>query len=104
MVKIEKLSSDAAVWFLRDGVRQRAYLHQLISRAELDTLEVDAGTVVYTIDEQEVVTRSATATKSVTEPQPAATTPASTPAEPPVAAATETKPKIVFPSKSTKRK
>lgn len=104
MVKIEKLSPDASVWFVRDGVRQRARLHQLLSRAELATLEVEVGTVVYSIDEQEVVTQSATTTKS---PEPAAATApmaAPAPVEPPVAPATETKPKVVFPGKSSKRK
>lgn len=99
MVKIEKLSPDAQVWFQRDGTRQRAYLHQLLSRAELATLEIESGTVMYSIDEQEVVTRSAATTKS---PEPAATTqPVATPApaQPPVAVAAETKPKIVFPKK-----
>jgi len=98
MVKIEKLSPDARVWFQRDGTRQQAWLHQLLSRTELATMEIESGTVVYSIDEQEVVTRSAT-TKSpepATAPQPVA---APAPAEPPVAEATETKPKIVFPKK-----
>lgn len=97
MVKIEKLSPDARVWFQRDGTRQRAWLYQLLSRTELATLEIESGTVVYSIDEQEVVTRSATITKSpepAAAPQPVA---APAPAEPPVA--TETKPKIVFPKK-----
>lgn len=99
MVKIEKLSPDARVWFQRDGTRQRAWLHQLLSRTELATMEIESGTVVYSIDEQEVVTRSATITKSpepAAAPQPVA---APAPAEPPVAEATETKPKIVFPKK-----
>jgi len=104
MVKIEKLSPDASIWFVRSGVRQRAFLHQLISKSELDTLEVESGTVVYSIDEQEVVSRSATATKSpetVSDPTTATTTP--TPAEPPVVATTENKPKIVFPAKSKRK-
>lgn len=99
MVKIEKLSPDARVWFQRDGTRQQAWLHQLLSRTELATMEIESGTVVYSIDEQEVVTRSATTTKSpepLPAPQPVA---APAPAEPPVAEATETKPKIVFPKK-----
>lgn len=100
MVKIEKLSHDAQVWFQRDGVRQRAWLHQLISYAELTTLVVESGTVVYSIDEQEVITRSADTTKSPAAapatPEPVA---APAPAEPPVAVATETKAKIVFPKK-----
>ena len=99
MVKIEKLSGDASAWFTRDGARQRARLHQLLSQAELATMEIESGVVVYSIDEQEVVTRSATTTKS---PEPAATTQpvaAPAPVQPPVAASTETKPKIVFPKK-----
>lgn len=104
MVKIEKLSPDARVWFQRDGTRQRAFLHQLLSRAELDTLEIEAGEVMYSIDEQEVVTRSAATAKSLataTAPEPVD---APTPAQPPVATNTETKPKVVFPAKTPKRK
>ena len=104
MVKIEQLSPGTVVWFVRDGKRQRAFLHQLLTRDELTTLEVVGGTVVYSIDEQEVVSRSADTTKSaeaVSEPTTATTAP--TPAEPPVVAATETKPKIVFPAKSKRK-
>lgn len=100
MVKIEKLSEDACVWYMRDGIRQRAYLHQLISVLELQTLEVEAGTVVYSVDEQEVFTKTAEVAKSTstaTTAEPDLDT--STPSKQEPAAPTKTKPKIVFPTK-----
>lgn len=92
MIKIERLSSDADVWFTRGGVRQRAYLHQLLSHSELPSLEVLSGSVVYSIDEQQVITQQALEPSKSPEPSP-------TPTKPAVAVATEAKPKIVFPKK-----
>lgn len=58
MVKIEQIK-DAKVFVTRDGVRRQVFLHQLITKQELETLEVEGGSVVYSIDEQELVTKEA---------------------------------------------
>lgn len=92
MVKIEGLSADACVWFTRDNLRQRAYLQQLISIAELETLEVESGTVTYSVNEQSVLTRSAETAKVTEQVE----VPALVESEQPLVTA---KPKIVFPKK-----
>lgn len=99
MIKIEKLSPDADVWFVRGGVRQRAFLHQLLSHSELPSLEVLSGSVVYSIDEQDVITQQALEPTKSVEPTNSPAVEPPTPATPPVAATTEAKPKIVFPKK-----
>ena len=58
MVKIEQIK-DAKVFVTKDGVRRQVFLHQLITRQEAETLEVEGGTVVYSVDEQELVTKEA---------------------------------------------
>lgn len=59
MIKIEKLNAAKAV-FLRDGVEQPVFLHALLTPKEYKTLKVLEGSLVVSIDEQEVVTVSAT--------------------------------------------
>lgn len=59
MVKIEKLSDGAVVTAVRDGKTVKLFKGQLITKAEADTMIVEKGTVVYTIDEQEIVEKSA---------------------------------------------
>ena len=93
MVKIEQLSPGAVVSFERDGNRQRAFLHQLLTREELNTLVVERGSVTYSIDESEVL--SASAPEPVPEPVAVAA---------PEPAAAPAKPKIVYPSKTAKKK
>ena len=70
MVKIEQIK-DAKVFVTRDDVRRQVFLHQLITRQEAETLEVEGGSVVYSVDEQELVTKEAP--KAVTPPAPAPT-------------------------------
>lgn len=70
MVKIEQIK-DAKVFITRDGVRTQVFLHQLITRQELETLEVEGGSVVYSIDEQELVTKEAAKVRPVEPPAPA---------------------------------
>lgn len=74
MIKIEKLKDGAKATYTRDGVKKPVFLHQLITRQDLETLEVTQGTVVYSVDELEIKEQSA----------PVMTAPAETPAEAPV--------------------
>ena len=68
MVKIEQLKNGAKASIIRDGKRIPLFLHQLISRQDLETMEVFAGTVVYSIDESEILEMSAPAPKTVPTP------------------------------------
>ena len=54
MIKIEKLKDGAKVFVVTEGSRQQVYLNQLITAAEFQTIEVEGGTLVYSIDEAEV--------------------------------------------------
>lgn len=69
MVKIEQLKNGAKATFVRDGTERPVFLHQLITRQELETLVVQQGTVVYSVDELEILEKSAD-TKSVATPAP----------------------------------
>lgn len=68
MIKIEKLKDGAKATYVRDGVRRQVYLHHLITHQELATLEVTEGTVVYSVDEQEIKEQSALRPSSVETP------------------------------------
>lgn len=74
MVKIEKLSPGAQVEFVRNGKPQPGIVGTTLTREELDTLQVTGGTVLYSIDEQELVEVSAKespkSTEQVPEPTP----------------------------------
>lgn len=59
MVKIEKLSPGARAEFTRNGKPQPALPGTTLSNEELNTLVVAGGTVLYSIDEQELVEVSA---------------------------------------------
>lgn len=59
MIKFERLSKDAKATIVRNGVQQPVYLGMTLSSSELESLVVSAGTVLYTIDETEVVEVSA---------------------------------------------
>lgn len=74
MVKIETIAPGASASILRNGQRQQVFEKQLISYAEVDTLEVTGGNVVYSVDEIEVITKSPNAAPAVpqaSEPKPA---------------------------------
>lgn len=55
MIKIEKLKDGAKATIVRNGVKQPVYLAMNITAAELQTLEVVGGSLVYTVDETEIV-------------------------------------------------
>lgn len=55
MIKIEKLKDGAKVFIMRDGKRTQVLLNQLVSHAEFTTVEVEGGTLVYSVDETEVL-------------------------------------------------
>ena len=55
-IKLERISDQGQVFFTRNGVRQTARNNMVISEAELATLEVLVGTVLYSVDETELVT------------------------------------------------
>jgi hypothetical protein len=61
MIKIEELKNGAKATYTRDGVKKPIFLHQLITRQDLETLEVTQGTVVYSVDELEIKEQSAPA-------------------------------------------
>jgi hypothetical protein len=54
MIKIERLKDGAKVFVVTEGTRRQVYLNQLITYAEFETIEVESGTLVYSIDETEV--------------------------------------------------
>ena len=57
MVKIEQLKNAKAV-FTRDGTEQPILLGAILTDSEFKTMKVLSGTVVVSIDEQEVITIS----------------------------------------------
>jgi hypothetical protein len=102
MIKFERLSKGAKATIIRNEVAQPVYIGMTVSREELNTLNVISGTVLYTIDEKEIVEVSA---KAEPAPKPmqvavADTVVATTEAEPVVA----TKPAIVKPAPRTTKK
>lgn len=54
MIKIERLKDGAKVFIMDQGTRRQVYLNQLITEADFQTVEVEGGTLVYSIDETEV--------------------------------------------------
>ncbi len=55
MIKIEQLKNGAKATIIRNGVKQPVYLAMNITAAELATLEVVGGSLVYTVDEAEIL-------------------------------------------------
>lgn len=55
MIKIEKLKDGAKVFVMREGKRTQVLLNQLVTHAEFATVEVEGGTLVYSVDETEVL-------------------------------------------------
>lgn len=70
MVKIEQLKNGAKATVMRNGRQVPIFLHQLITRQELETMEVSVGTVVYSIDELEILEKSAPAPGPAPAPAP----------------------------------
>ena len=55
MIKIERLNDGAKATIIRNGVKQPVYLAMNITAAELETLELIGGSLLYTVDETEIV-------------------------------------------------
>jgi hypothetical protein len=89
MIKIEAFSAGASAYITRDGTRMQVFKNMLITAEDVATLEVENGSVTYTVDETEIVTKQSAPAK-VPEPvtvrpaakivQPAKRTAAKTPA------------------------
>lgn len=58
MIKIEKIEPGASATIVRNGQRVTVFEKQLINYQEVETLEVTGGSVVYSINETEVITKS----------------------------------------------
>lgn len=89
MIKIEKMTPGCKATITRGEQPQPVFVGQLLSRADLETLVVGGGTLMYTIDEQEIVEVDGSAQKQVEPPVTV----------PPLNTAPPVKPKIVQPKK-----
>jgi len=96
MIKIER-STAINPTILRNGVRQLVTLSMVVTQAELDTLEAESGSIMYSVDELEVKTVEFQPSQPATPPAAEPTAPAE-----PVPAAKVTKP-IVQPVRKTPR-
>jgi hypothetical protein len=66
MIKIEQLKGGCTATIERNGVRQPVYVRMVVTKAELDSLETTGGTLVYTIDEEQIVEVGETAPVQIT--------------------------------------
>lgn len=97
MVKIERLKNNAIATFTRNGSSMPVFVNQLMTLDEFQTLKVTSGTVVASIDENEIVEVSATSTNpSSTAPSNQASQPAPA-AEPVVESTTQEAAEFVNP-------
>jgi len=55
MIKIERLKDGAKVYVTRNGQRVQVFLNQLITHEDFASVEVEGGTLVYSVDETEVL-------------------------------------------------
>jgi len=55
MIKIERSTATNAT-ILRNGARQPVTLNMIVTAQELDSLEADSGSIIYSVDELEVKT------------------------------------------------
>lgn len=55
MIKIEQLKGGCTATIERNGVRQPVYVRMAVTKAELNSLKITGGTLVYTIDEEQIV-------------------------------------------------
>jgi hypothetical protein len=102
MIKFERLSKDAKATIVRNEKKQPVYTGMTVSREELSTLTVITGTVLYTVDEKDIVEVSAKAEPAPKPVQVAVTDKVAVTAEAgPVVAA---KPVIVKPAPRTTKK
>jgi hypothetical protein len=65
MIKLEVFSNDADVTFVRNNFAQKAFVGNLLTQEEFDTLEIKSGTVTYSIDELKLITIDSTKTEIV---------------------------------------
>lgn len=65
MIKIEKLKDGAKVFVIRNGKKTQVFLNQLISDVEFETIEVEGGTLVYSINETEIAELSGSQGKQI---------------------------------------
>ena len=56
MIKIEKLIDSAKAVFTRNGTETPVFAGQLLGHNEIGTLKVLSGSVLYSVDETELVT------------------------------------------------
>ena len=55
-IKLERISSPGKAFIVRNNIRQIAQNNMVITQAELESLEVLEGTVLYSVDETELIT------------------------------------------------
>lgn len=55
MIKVERITPDTLATIQRNGKPVRITLGTILTRADLATLKITAGEILYTIDEQEIV-------------------------------------------------
>jgi hypothetical protein len=55
MIKIEQLNGGAKATIVRNGAKQAVYVTMIITPEELKTLEVIGGSLLYTVDETEII-------------------------------------------------
>lgn len=55
-IKLERISEPGKAFIIRNNIKQVAQNNMVITEQELATLEVQAGTVLYSIDESKLVT------------------------------------------------
>ncbi len=104
MIKIEQLKNGAKATIVRNGVAQPVYLGMTVTRAELDTLET-TGTVVYSIDESEIVEFGANTERTAASSElPKSPEPSTAPLEAAVTAPAPVKPVIVKPAPRSPKK
>lgn len=55
-IKLERISEPGKAFIVRNNIKQAAQNNMVITEQELATLEVQAGTVLYSINESELIT------------------------------------------------
>jgi len=55
-IKLERISELGKAFIIRNNIKQAAQNNMVITEQELATLEVQAGTVLYSVNESELIT------------------------------------------------
>lgn len=55
-IKLERISEPGKAFIVRNNIKQAAQNNMVITEQELATLEVQAGTVLYSVNESELIT------------------------------------------------